>query len=51
MEYPILSYLIFFPLVGVILLLLIDSEKEKLLKVVAFLVTVIEFGLSLPLFF
>ncbi|MFH0812374.1 MAG: NADH-quinone oxidoreductase subunit M [Pseudomonadota bacterium] len=51
MGYPILSYLIFFPLIGVVLLLFLDRDKEKLMKGVTFLVTAIEFIISLPLVF
>lgn len=51
MGYPILSYLIFFPLIGVVLLLFLDRDKEKLMKGVSFLVTAIEFIISLPLVF
>ena len=51
MDYPILSYLIFFPLVGVILLLFLGREKEKLLKGITLGVTLVEFIFSLPLAF
>ena len=49
MDYPILSYLIFFPLVGVVLLLFLGREQEKLLKGITLVVTLVEFFLSLPL--
>ena len=51
MDYPILSYLIFFPLIGVVLLLFLDREKEKQMKGITLVVTLIEFVLSLPLAF
>jgi len=51
MDYPILSYLIFFPLVGVVLLLFLGREKEKLLKGITLGVTLGEFIFSLPLAF
>ncbi|MBW1819809.1 MAG: NADH-quinone oxidoreductase subunit M, partial [Deltaproteobacteria bacterium] len=51
MDYPILSYLIFFPLVGVVLLLFLGREKEKLLKGITLGVTFVEFIFSLPLAF
>lgn len=51
MDYPILSYLIFFPLVGVVLLLFLGREQEKLLKGITLVVTLVEFFLSLPLVF
>ena len=50
-NYPILSYLIFFPLIGVILLIFLDREKEKLMKGITLVVAAIEFILSLPLIF
>jgi NADH-quinone oxidoreductase subunit M len=48
---PILSLLIFFPLVGAILLVFIDKEKFETLRVVTLLISILEFLLSLPLFF
>jgi NADH-quinone oxidoreductase subunit M len=48
---PILSLLIFFPLLGAILLVFIDKEKLETLRVVTLLIAIIEFVLSLPLFF
>ena len=48
---PILSLLIFFPLLGAILLLFIDKEKLETLRVVTLLIAIVEFFLSLPLFF
>jgi NADH-quinone oxidoreductase subunit M len=48
---PILSLLIFFPLLGATLLIFIDKEKLETLRVVTLLITIIEFFLSLPLFF
>ncbi len=48
---PILSLLIFFPLVGAIFLLFIDKEKTGTLRIAAFLISLIEFFFSLPLFF
>jgi len=48
---PILSLLIFFPLLGAVLLLFIDKEKLETLRVVTLLVAVVEFFFSLPLFF
>jgi NADH-quinone oxidoreductase subunit M len=51
MEYPILSYLIFLPVIGVVALFFLDHTKEKLLKGFALFITLVEFVLSLPLFF
>jgi NADH-quinone oxidoreductase subunit M len=50
-DIPILSILIFFPLVGAILLLFIPRERPYATKVTALLFSVVEFILSLPLFF
>ena len=51
LDFPILSLLTFFPLVGAIVLLFIDKENAGALRVVAFLFSLIEFLISLPLFF
>ena len=48
---PILSLLIFFPLVGVVVLLFVDKEKLETIRVIALLFAFVEFLLSLPLFF
>ena len=48
---PILSLLIFFPLLGALILLFIDKEKLTTLRVVTLLFTILEFLFSLPLFF
>ena len=48
---PILSLLIFFPLLGAVFLLFIDKEKLETLRVVTLLFALGEFFLSLPLFF
>ena len=48
---PILSLLIFFPLVGAIVLLFINKENARALRVVTLIFTLIEFFISLPLFF
>lgn len=50
-TFPLLSVLIFFPLTGALLLMLMPRRKALLIKVSALLVTVAEFVLSLPLFF
>jgi NADH-quinone oxidoreductase subunit M len=46
-----LSFLIFFPLLGALLLLLINKEKAGSLRATALAVSIIEFLVSLPLFF
>ena len=48
---PILSLLIFFPLAGAVILLFINKEKANTLRGVAFVFSLVEFILSLPLFF
>ncbi|HXX58290.1 MAG TPA: NADH-quinone oxidoreductase subunit M [Thermodesulfovibrionales bacterium] len=50
LGYPILSTLIFVPVIGAALLLLLDRTKETLIKWTALLVSVVVFVLSLPLF-
>lgn len=48
--YPVLSTLIFLPVAGAVLLLLIKRTQEGLIKWVALLTAMVEFILSLPLF-
>jgi NADH-quinone oxidoreductase subunit M len=48
---PILSLLIFFPLLGAVILLFIDKEKLETLRIFTLLIALIEFIFSLPLFF
>ncbi|MBI5026875.1 MAG: NADH-quinone oxidoreductase subunit M [Nitrospirae bacterium] len=50
LAYPILSTIVFMPVFGVLLLLLINRDKESLIKWTALIVTVITFILSIPLF-
>ncbi|MBI4697682.1 MAG: NADH-quinone oxidoreductase subunit M [Nitrospirae bacterium] len=50
LGYPILSTLIIAPLVGALLILLINRSHEKLIKSIALLSSIITFLLSLPLF-
>jgi NADH-quinone oxidoreductase subunit M len=47
---PILSLLIFFPILGAVVLLFIDKEKLPSLRGTALLFTLVEFLFSLPLF-
>lgn len=51
MSFPILSLLIFFPILGGIALLGIGKENAKGIKVMAFLISLFEFFLTLPLWF
>jgi len=48
---PILSLLIFFPILGAIVLLFINKEKPGTIRVVTLIFSLIEFIFSLPLFF
>jgi NADH-quinone oxidoreductase subunit M len=48
---PILSLLIFFPLVGAVVLLFIHKENASAIRVVTLLFSIVEFAISLPLFF
>ncbi len=50
MGFPILSALIFLPVAGAVLLLLIPRSKEMLIKAVALCVSILAFIISLPLF-
>ncbi len=48
---PILSLLIFFPILGAIVLLFINKENGRALRWVTLILSIIEFIFSLPLFF
>jgi NADH-quinone oxidoreductase subunit M len=48
---PILTLLIFFPILGAIVLLFINQEKAGTLRVVTLIFAIVEFIFSLPLFF
>jgi NADH-quinone oxidoreductase subunit M len=51
MQLPILSILIFFPVVGIGVLLLLNRKNHKLLKVTTLIISLAEFLFSLPLWF
>ncbi|MDH5477310.1 MAG: Fe-S-binding domain-containing protein, partial [Nitrospinota bacterium] len=51
MDAPILSIIIFLPMAGVLLLLLIDRQNEGLIKGVTLAVTIVDLLVSLPLYF
>jgi NADH-quinone oxidoreductase subunit M len=51
MQLPILSILIFLPMLGIIPLLLLDKNNHKALKIVTLAVCLVEFLVSLPLWF
>ena len=47
---PILTFLTFFPTVGALLILLLPASKPRTVRIAAFLVSVITFAASIPLF-
>ncbi len=49
--FPLLSFLTFFPLVGVAILLFMDRERKETLRWITLIIALIEFIVSLPLFF
>ena len=49
--FPILTILTFLPILGAIVLLLIDKENYPALRLVALVFSLVEFVVSLPLFF
>jgi len=51
MDFPILSILTFLPLVGAIFLLPIDGENKARIRWGALWISIVEFALSVPLFF
>ncbi len=50
-NFPILSVIIFFPLIGIVLIAFTERGDEYLQKWIAFWTTTINFFISLPLFF
>ena len=48
---PILSLLIFFPILGAVVLLFVNKEKPGTIRVVTLIFALVEFIFSLPLFF
>lgn len=51
MSVPILTFLIFFPLLGAVLLLFVDRKNTVFIKIFTLVFSIVEFGISLPLFF
>jgi len=51
MQLPILSILIFLPIVGIGILLILDRKRHKALKIATLIISVAEFLVSLPLWF
>ncbi len=50
-TFPLLSTLIFFPLAGALLLMLLPRRNALFIKASVLIWTLLEFALSLPLFF
>jgi len=51
MSVPLLSALIFFPIIGGFSLLIVKREDVQAIKIMALIISLIEFVLALPLFF
>ena len=51
MSVPLLSALIFFPIIGGFSLLIVKREDVQAIKIMALLISLLEFLLSIPLFF
>ncbi len=51
MQLPILSLIIFFPILGILLLIFLPRKNHQLLKLTTLGISLVEFGLSLPLWF
>ncbi|MCP5003203.1 MAG: Fe-S-binding domain-containing protein, partial [Planctomycetes bacterium] len=51
MSFPILSVVIFLPIVGAMWILFIDKKKEEKIKQIALITAIGSFVISLPLFF
>jgi NADH-quinone oxidoreductase subunit M len=51
MQLPILSILVFLPIVGIGILIILDRKRHKALKVATLAISVVEFLVSLPLWF
>jgi NADH-quinone oxidoreductase subunit M len=51
MQLPILSILIFFPLAGIFCLLFLNKENKQGLKLATMIISLVEFFISLPLWF
>ena len=51
MQLPILSILIFLPIVGIGILVILNRKRHKALKIATLAISVLEFLVSLPLWF
>ena len=50
-NFPILSVITYLPLVGILLILFINKENYKLIQWIAFITAVVNFIISIPLYF
>jgi NADH-quinone oxidoreductase subunit M len=50
-DFPLLTWVTFFPLLGAVILLFLNKEKKETIRWVMLIVTLLEFAFSLPLFF
>ncbi|MDO9211658.1 MAG: NADH-quinone oxidoreductase subunit M [Deltaproteobacteria bacterium] len=50
-DFPLLTWVTFFPLLGAVILLFLNKEKKETIRWVTLIVTLLEFAFSLPLFF
>ncbi|MFH1757909.1 MAG: Fe-S-binding domain-containing protein, partial [Pseudomonadota bacterium] len=50
-DFPLLTWVTFFPLLGAAILLFLNKEKKETIRWVTLIVTLLEFAFSLPLFF
>ncbi|MGB8992990.1 MAG: Fe-S-binding domain-containing protein, partial [Desulfobaccales bacterium] len=51
MQLPILSILVFLPLLGIGVLVILNRKNHKVLKVATLVISLVEFLFSLPLWF
>ncbi|OPY63932.1 MAG: NADH-quinone oxidoreductase subunit M [Syntrophorhabdaceae bacterium PtaU1.Bin034] len=51
LSFPILSTLMYLPLLGAVLLLFVNRKHELFIKSFTLVISIVEFGISLPLFF
>jgi len=48
LDFPIISFITFFPLLGALILMMLDKERKELLRVSALIFSLIEFLFSIP---
>jgi NADH-quinone oxidoreductase subunit M len=49
MQFPLLTILLVFPIIGAVLVMLIPRDRDELMKQVALMTSVITLSVSLPL--